>query len=116
MRNPFLGLPDEFVSPDAAARRIADLPTRAEREAYWLRIPESWRVMVADFARLFIGHAISELPTLAVRRTALDEVPLIWREEVEWHVRRLYNSRDVRTMSDADFRASYPSAWAREAA
>jgi hypothetical protein len=109
----FFGLPTEFISPDAAAAHIAELKTRAEREAYWLRIPEGWRPMVGDFARLFIGHAISELPALAERRAALEEVPGIWREEVEWHIKRLYNTKDLRAMSDAEFATAYPEARAR---
>lgn len=112
----FLGLPAEFISPDAAAAHIAALKTRAEREAYWLRIPEGWRPMIGDFARLFIGHAITQLPALADRRAALDEVPDIWREEVEWHVKRLWSSKDLRAMTDAEFATAYPEAHRREAA
>jgi hypothetical protein len=107
-------LAEEFAPPDKAGAIIARLATRAEREAYWLRIPEGWRAAVAIHAQMAIGHLISELPTLDARRAALDEVPGIWRAEVEWHVRRLYNSRELRAMTDAEFARAYPDAWRRE--
>lgn len=81
----FIGLPAEFSPPEKAADHIVALRTAAEREAYWLRIPEQWRPFIGDFARLFLGIHIGGLQTLEARRQALEEVPLMWREEVRWH-------------------------------
>jgi hypothetical protein len=108
-RDLFHGLPAEFCPPEAAAAQIAALKTKAEREAYWLRLP-AWRQYIAYVVALEIGRAIVELHTLEERRAALLEVPDMWREQVEWRVRHLWNSKAVREMSDADFRAMYPGA------
>lgn len=86
----FLGLPAEFSPPEKAADHIVGLRTRAEREAYWLRIPERWRPFIGEFTRLFLGLYIGGLPTLEARRAALAEVPEMWLEEVRWHVRYVH--------------------------
>lgn len=112
----FIGLPAEFSPPEAAAGRLAKLATRAEREAYWLRIPEPWRFMIGNFAALFIGLDIVELQGLDERRKAIEEVPGVLRADVEWRVRHLWGSKEIREMSGAEFRARYPVAWQREAA
>lgn len=96
------GLPAEFSPPDQAAARIVALPTRAEREAYWLRIPEPWRPLIGHLVQLHLGMTISELPDVESRRKALEEVPGIWLEEVRWHVRRLFNTREIRAQYRAE--------------
>lgn len=95
-------LPAEFSPPDRAAERIVALPTRAEREAFWLRVPEAWRPSIGRLAALHLGMAISEMPELERRRQALGEVPEIWLEDVRWHVRRLYNTREIRAEFNAE--------------
>lgn len=97
----FIGLPAEFSPPEKAADHIVALRTRAEREAYFLRIPEAWRPFIGDFARLFLGMHIGELPTLEERRAALAEVPELWLEEVRWHVTYVHRlSRDPDYVAD----------------
>ena len=92
----FTGLPAEFASPDRAAEHIADLKTIAEREAYWLRIPEGWRKMIGHFAVIAMACRIAEMPQKVDRQNALASVPEIWREEVKTHVLRLWQTKDVR--------------------
>ncbi len=100
-RGLFAGLPAEFSPPEKAADDIVRLATRAEREAYWLRIPERWRPFIGEFAKLFLGLHICELPTLESRRQALEEVPPMWADEVRWHTTYLFRSREAR----AEYRA-----------
>jgi hypothetical protein len=108
----FIGLPAEFSPPEAAAQHLASLRTRAEREAYWLRLPEGWRYFIGYVAALTIGHEIVGLPTLEQRREALEHVPGVMRAEVEWRVMHLWRTKELREMSDAEFRAMYPNAMA----
>jgi hypothetical protein len=112
----FLGLPAEFTPPERAAERLAKLVTRAEREAYWLRIPEGWRYFIGYVAALAIGHDIVALATLEARREALEQVPPILREQVEWRVMHLWRTKELREMSDAEFYSAYPQLARREAA
>lgn len=109
-------LPAEFAPPDKAAEQLAALSTRAEREAYWLRIPEAWRPAVEHHAKQFIGLAIAEMPGLELRRAALEQVPAMWREEVEWHLKRLWNTKDLRAMSEGEFYVAYPDERRKRAA
>lgn len=91
----FIGLPAEFSPPEKAADHIVALRTRAEREAYWLLIPERWRPFIGEFVRLFLGMHIGQLATLEERRSALAEVPEMWLPDVQWHVKAVYRwSRD----------------------
>lgn len=94
-------LPAEFAPPDKAADAIVALHTRAEREAYWLLVPEKWRPAVGELTKVLLGQAISELPDLDARRAALLDVPEIWLEDVKWQTRRLFATRDLR----AEYRA-----------
>lgn len=106
-------LPAEFAPPDSAAAVIASLRTRAEREAYWLRIPEIWRKAVGEHAKLFIAIDIAALHELEARRAALDEVPEIWLDDVRWHTRYLFASREVRAEFMAEQAAKREKAIAR---
>jgi hypothetical protein len=90
MSGLFIGLPAEFSPPEKAADAIVALRTRAEREAYWLRLPEQWRPFIGELCRLFLGLHIGQLETLEARRAALAEVPPIWLDEVKWHVRYVH--------------------------
>ena len=112
----FIGLPAEFSPPERAAERLAGLATRADREAYWLRIPEPWRYFIGYVAALAIGLDIVELETLDERRQAMAEVPEVLRAEVEWRVRHLWGSKEIREMSAAEFRQRFPNSSFREAA
>lgn len=94
-------LPAEFAPPDKAAEAIVALRTRAEREAYWLLLPQKWRPVIGEHVKVLLGLAISELPELEARRAALAEVPEIWLEDVKWQTRRLFATRDAR----AEYRA-----------
>jgi hypothetical protein len=80
VRSIFQNLPDEFSPPDRAAEHLVkELKTRAEREAYWLRIPEAWRYYVGYIAALMFGHELCGVTELAARRAALEEVPAFLR-------------------------------------
>jgi hypothetical protein len=104
MLNPgrFIGLPEEFSPPDRAAERIADLPTLAEREAFWLRIPEGWRPMIGHFAVRAIACRIEEMPEKHRRQDALASVPEMWREEVKAFVLTLWKTREIRAQHRAE--------------
>lgn len=96
----FIGLPAEFSPPEAAAEHIVSLGTAAEREAYWLRLPERWRGQsgfVAVFARRFLAEKIADGGlTLEQRRAAIQEVPAMWRDEVSALVKSFWATREIR--------------------
>ena len=108
----FAGLPAEFDPPEKAARHIAALKTIAEREACWLRIPEGWRPMIGHFVEITIAFDIVEMPEKVARQNALASVPEVWREEVKWHVVRLWHTKDLR----AEYQAELAVKRAREKA
>ena len=98
----FAGLPEEFSPPEAAAERIADLRTVAEREAYWLRIPQGWRTMIGHFAVIAIASRIVEMPEKADRQNAIYSVPEIWREQVKRFVLTMWATREIRAEHRAE--------------
>lgn len=106
----FAGLPAEFAPPEKAADRIVELKTAAEREAYWLRLPELWRApngMIAVFARTFLASAIADGElSLEQRRAAIAEVPVMWRDEVVALVKALWETRHIRAEHRAEQEAA----------
>ncbi len=95
-------LPPEFSPPERAAEHIAELKTLADREAYWLRIPECWRPMIGEFAVIAIASRIVEMPEKFDRQNALGSVPEVWREQVKAFVVTMWKTREARAQYRAE--------------
>jgi hypothetical protein len=108
----YAGLPKEFSPPDRAAAAIAMLDAGKAREAYFQRIPEGWRAWVAHEAKIAIALRICGMPDKADRQAQLAAPPEAWREDVKWHVLRLWQTRSIR----AEYRAELESRAAAERA
>lgn len=86
----------EFSPPEKAAEHIARLNTIAEREAYWVRIPECWHAMIGVLAIGAIARRISDMPQKFDRQNAIASVPEIWREQVKALVISFWQTRHLR--------------------
>lgn len=93
MESTYAGLPADLSPPYAAAVRIVNLDTCAEREQLLASIPEQWRVLIAHFARVGLATLVVICDSLEERQGLLAEVPAAWRADVESHVRRLWPRR-----------------------
>jgi hypothetical protein len=100
-----VALPEEFSPPEKAADRIADLRTLAEREAYWLRIPECWRPMIGILAVYAIASRIVGMREKFDRQNAIASVPEIWREQVKALVLAWWATREIRAAHQAELAA-----------
>ncbi len=89
-------LPAEFSPPEKAAERIAELNSLAEREAYWLRIPECWRPMIGGLAVHAMARRIYEMPLKFDRQNAIASVPELWRSQVKALVLSFWATRHLR--------------------
>lgn len=100
--NIFAGLPSEFSPPEKTAMHIATLNTIAEREAYWLRLPQQWRgPFVGHLVELAIARRICDMPEKIQRQNALASVPDLWRENVRWQVVRMWRHRELLAQDEA---------------
>ncbi len=109
-------LPAEFSPPERAAEHIAELKALADREAYWLRIPECWRPLVGHFAVIALASRIVEMPEKFDRQNALASVPEIWRERVKAFVLTMWQTRELRAQYQAEQRARQARDSSRQAA
>jgi hypothetical protein len=98
-------LPAEFSPPERAADHIAEMKALADREAYWLRIPECWRPMIAQFAVIAIASRIVEMPEKFDRQNAIASVPEFLRERVKAFVLTMWQTRELRAQYQAELRA-----------
>jgi len=91
----YAGLPADLSPPYAAAERIVNLGTRAERDLLMASIPtDGWRAMIGQFARVGLATQVVIALSLEDRQRLLAEVPEAWRADVESHVRRLWARRN----------------------
>ena len=90
----YAGLPADLTPPYAAAMRIVDLQTLAERERLIASIPEQWRALISHFARIGLATDIVVAPSRDGRQRRLAEVPPAWRSDIEAHALRLWPRRE----------------------